>query len=282
MSTKLGNLLFSIQRKELLIPKLNSFLRENARLVSAGKRDARLDAIEDAKLSVLCFKTRQDEYNHDDPATADYFHPSAIGQCMRKLWFQRMKAPDNGEQTGAEHTRMHLIFEIGTYAHVMLQNLIERAGMLERREVPIRNDIKKILGHADGILKIDGKRALLEIKTINTLGFGKLLEAKPEHIEQATVYMEELKLDLAIILYFDKNTAQLKEFLVRRDVNLLKNRLIPRIASYHTACKTKTMPDREGTQPAKFPCAYCEFSGLCFSSLELQKFLKTKKLKGQV
>ena len=277
--TKLSALLFSVQTDEVLIPLLKSFLMKEFRDIESGKISAQAGTILDAKLSAKTFATRAVEYNHDsdDEKTKDYFHPSSIGNCQRKLAFQRLDAPTNGEPSGAELLRQALIFEIGTYVHVLFQNLCERAGILEAREVSVIDHKRCIIGHADGILKIKGHRHLLEIKSCNLNTYSKLRQPKPEHEEQAMIYMKLLNLDSAFIVYFHKDTSQIKEFRIKLNESLWKNRVEPRILNFQENMRKHKLPKREGELPSKFPCTYCEFSRICYDSFQLDKFIKAKK-----
>jgi CRISPR/Cas system-associated exonuclease Cas4 (RecB family) len=270
---KLKTLMFSLKKGDKLIPKLKAFLVKEQDDICSGRVPRSAPVIRDAELSARTFRQRKEEYNHSDPVTADYFHPSQIGQCLRKLWFRQNGAPVSTYPTGDDYLRQHFTFEIGTYAHVLIQNLISRAGLLIRREVPIRNDKRKILGHADGILRLDGGKQLLEIKTINSRGFAKLDGPKPEHKMQTTVYMAELKLPTTIFVYYEKDAGQIKEYSYDCDP-VQVDAMNKRIESFQTHTKKKTLPPAEGTSPHKFPCAWCEYSSVCFSTFDRRAFLK--------
>lgn len=286
--SKLKKLLFSLNREERLLPLLKKHVADKARKENEVKGFRKAYVQNDAQMTVDCFAERKQEYDHDDPETKDYFHPSQIGQCMRKLWYRSKGAPTNGAPQPQDLLKSHLIFEIGTYAHVMLQNLLQAAGVLEKREAAVRCDKRKIIGHADGILRFSPKeRSLLELKTINARGFSKLGEPKTEHQMQVLVYMNLLGLDDTSFLYYDKDSADLKEFIFPNDERRWKTEIAPRIQRYHDhACGNKA-PEREGTNPSAFPCAWCEYSSVCFNTLKpwtpIKKaapvrFIKTVKL----
>jgi hypothetical protein len=105
-------------------------------------------------------------------------------------------------------------------------------------EVALRHEMDGIKGHTDGLVSLGGKKYGVEIKSINDNGF-KWLDDKPikAHEEQALIYMhcleEERRLELLndsapdsfaeeemegfIFLYENKNTQELKEFLLPYD-----------------------------------------------------------------
>lgn len=194
---------------------------------------------------------------------------------MRLLWFSVKGAPVNGGQSSEDLMRRHLIFETGTYIHVMFQNLCDAAGVLDGREVPIIDAKLRIIGHADGRLLIDGHKYLLEIKTINARGFATLKDdPKFEHKQQTHAYMKSLGLDCAIIVYLGKDRHQSKEYVIPFSKKFYADHVANRIDKYFTHLRKNTMPEREGIAPGTFPCSFCEFSHVCFKESKLKVFLK--------
>lgn len=264
-----------VQRsKNILLPILQDYLLKQAKNEELGLVSRKAGVQEDARLSIACFKERIDEFNHQDPKTKDYFHPSAIGQCMRKLWFRHFEAPTNGAATPSEATKSFLTFEIGTYFHVLFQNLCQRAGVLEKREFPIQDDKLKIIGHADGVLNIKGfGRAILEIKTINSRGFAALSTGpKPEHFQQANIYGNVLCIPYTIFVYFNKDSSELKEFVVQADPKQFAASK-KRMEVYKESVRTKKPPEKEGNGPSAFPCSFCEYSKVCYASKDFDDFM---------
>ena len=167
-----------------------------------------------------------------------------------------------------------MVFEIGTYFHVLFQNLCERAGYLVKREVAIKNSELRILGHGDGVLSIKGHKYLLEIKTCNSRTFIGLNQPKEEHKKQITAYMKALNLRWAIVIYMDKDRQGLKEFVVQYQDSYWRKEVAPRIETYFNALRTNKLPEQEGFSPSKFPCAYCEFTRICYDPMASRKWLK--------
>lgn len=279
---KLRSFLFGISRGDILLPMLKSFLLKEGREVLAGMRKSRDGVVRDAELTIACFKERARTYNHQSSGpdkTKDYYHPSAIGRCQRELWYSHFDAPSaKGDVTGEEMLKTFLIFEIGTYGHVMFQNLCDRAGVLKSREVAVVDHLLRIIGHCDGELSIAAQGdPLLEFKTINLNGFSRLTEPKEAHRDQITVYMALLKKKSALVVYFCKDTSELKEYRVNFDEALWNDKLKPRIAAHHRAIKLRKQPAREGDSPMRFPCSYCAYNRICYETLDQTKFLKSIK-----
>lgn len=268
----LRNLAFSLARKEVLTPELKRFL-----LAQHAKPKDSAFVIEDARLTIATFRERIKAYDHDKEVEGELFHPSALGACLRALWYGAMKAPRSGAPSGDDVLKWHITFEFGTYAHVMFQNLCEQAGVLERREIGIKDAKRKILGHADGIVKIDGKRYLLEIKTSNSRNFISLTAIKEAHKRQVHAYMKSLGLTACVVIYLNKDTSQTKEFVVQFDQAYYDEFVEKRIGIYFKSVKTKTPPPREGSNPSLMPCSYCEFQQVCYDTSKSATFLNSIK-----
>lgn len=260
-----------LEPRPILTPLLVTYLQKEY-----AKNDKAM-VIADAKLTVATFKERILEFNHRDDVEGEFFHPSAIGQCMRKLWFDEFKAPKDSSPQGLELIRTHLTFEIGTYAHVIFQNLCEMAGVLVKREISIRDAKRRVLGHADGIVRINGERYLLEIKTSNSRTFLGLAAPNESHLKQTHLYMASLGLRKGIIVYIDKDRSVLKEFVVDFDKKLYLTQCQGRISVFFKHVRERTPPNKEGTNPQVMPCLYCPYKLVCFDVERLNRFMKTMK-----
>jgi hypothetical protein len=207
-------LLKSMKGGEILKPRLQDFISKQNRLVAAGKKSRKAGVIRDSKLTIKAMQERIDEFNHGEEIEGEYFHPSALGSCLRKVWLHHKGAPEEGRGKSDE-LKSFLTFEIGTYFHLFFQNLIERAGFLVQREVAIKNKKLKILGHADLVVEIDEIRYVGELKTINLRGFASVShQPKHDHKIQVHAYMKALDIDRAIILYYCKDTSEVREHVV--------------------------------------------------------------------
>ena len=269
----LSSLFKSVNAQEILLPVLRRFVlqeAENARKDSVHARNA---VIEDARLSEATFKERRQLYAAGNKSRhSGMFHPSSVGRCARELWFQEMGVKGSEHQAGHDALRTHFIFEVGTVFHIIFQNLCQRAGVLVKREVAILDTKLRVEGNADGILQIDGKRYLLEIKTINGREFSLLAATKDAHKRQLTLYMKSTGLPECVVIYFDKDRAELKEFLVKFDPVFYEEYCAKRVRAHHHNVATKTMPERESEGPTKPPCRFCSFQILCWSTDALKKF----------
>ena len=277
----LRNLAQSIKREEVLLPLLRKHLMREKRMIRKKQMSSKEVVVADALLTIDTFKERMDHYNHGEPE-GQFFHPSRLGSCLRELWYHEKKAPHDKMARDDDPMREHIVFEMGTYIHVMFQNLCDRAGFLTKREIPIMDAPRRILGHADGELLIQGELYLLEIKTINPRRFTELVSSPQiSHRKQITAYMKALGLKKSIVIYINKDSAQCKEFVVDFDPEFYQKEVANRIDTHFRNGKSLTPPEREGIGPRTVPCLYCSFTRVCFDTFEAAKFEKALKKKGK-
>lgn len=249
--------------------------------------------------------------------------PSSVSQCIRSSFYNR-----KGYKRDVTHNepRVQRIFDNGTYTHERLQDYLMKSGILLLDEAPVYNKVFQIMGHSDGILKLEKGLGILEIKTINSNGFSNLITTKPEHIEQAHVYlycMEELRkqlhsfddfkeyflkemesfletfvvtgkkytkrqkiffqmsvweeliellencnypIDTMIFLYENKDTQELKEFIVKRDEEII-GKILDKYRELNKYVKSGEVPPRpqEATSRGCRLCNNCLYKIECWN-----------------
>lgn len=272
----LKQVLGSLGKKGVLLPILAEFLDGEALATAKDPLNKKRIVQKDSVLTIRCMRRRHYEFAHGQRKRPGFaFHPSAIGQCLRKLWFEHFGAPKDRKHKD-DVLQTYMIFEFGTYLHIILQNLCERAGVLLHREFQLYSKEHQIEGTCDGILRIDDTKYVLEIKSINSGQWTKVQHApKFEHKQQAMAYMKVLGLSWAIIIYANKDRGTLKEFVIEYDEAFYRQHLGIRIKSYETSLNKRRIPDREGTGPTVFPCSFCPFTSVCFTPDRLKLFIKS-------
>lgn len=109
-----------------------------------------------------------------------------------------------------------------------------RGGWWTYEEPHVYSKEWNIPGHGDGIVilnkKIDGKKKLLEIKTINSNSFQRLSRPDKKYVFQISIYLWLLDLDECVLVYFSKEAGGVKPktFIVKRDDSIIedvKNRI---------------------------------------------------------
>lgn len=140
---------------------------------------------------------------------------SAAGTCLRARQFAYLGLPGKPPD---EHAME--IFLNGTWVHLRHQVVGLTAGYLVAAEVPLINTDLNLRGTMDAI---DLTGSVVEYKSINQNGFGTVRQFGPkdEHKLQVHSYMLAGDFEQARIIYENKNTNDIKEFLVPRDENLI-------------------------------------------------------------
>jgi hypothetical protein len=96
--------------------------------------------------------------------------------------------------------------------HLYIQYNLKKLGILNDFEVDVKG--LGIGGNADGDITYKGERVVLEVKTMNTFQFMKLVKPDPKHVKQASIYADRLGLEKILFIYYDKSTSDLKLYLV--------------------------------------------------------------------
>lgn len=261
----------------ILTPVLLDFLFKQGRDVHAGRISKKSIVVADARRSIAALKTRILEFNHGEKERIPgAFHPSSMGRCRREMWFTHFGAERRSESK-SESLRTFVTFEFGTYFHMFIQNLCDAAGILLSRETLVESRNPPIEGHCDGVLKVDGVKYALEIKTINQYEFAKLTKPKFEHKQQVMTYMYVLGIGYGIVLYFDKGTGNFKEYVVAYDSVFVQDHVISVIKAYRRMVRTRELPPRVSEDPSRPPCSYCSYAELCYNAGALKKFVKSVK-----
>jgi hypothetical protein len=150
-------------------------------------------------------------------------------------------------------------------------------------EVPIQNKKWNIIGHSDGILNVAGERILIELKSIKNrdaktsdkaVTFEDLQSAKLEHVYQTNLYMDALDeefghggkyIDRAIIIYFAKNTQEMKEFPIFK-MDMMLSPSYTKINQVNQALHEGYLPERAGRIKSDPTCRYCSFKDYCWDN----------------
>lgn len=141
----------------------------------------------------------------------DINSPSSAGACPRSVVYSRLGYDRDAVSVDARTRR---IFDNGSYVHERLQGYLKSCGLLVMEEVPLFDDEYQVQGHTDGILRLSKfELGVLEIKSINTDGFRKLVDAKEEHKLQALIYMYCLENRRLNLKKKYKSKAQLDKYL---------------------------------------------------------------------
>ena len=209
-----------------------------------------------------------------------FLHPSSFGSdCNRRVFYTVTGQEKSNPLANDITPNVQRIFDLGTLIHVYLQSLLKKIGVLEEAEAPAVNHKLRINGRLDGRLKFKGLpySVVLEIKSINSYGFKSIQQApKNAHLEQALTYAVQDGSEYIYFLYFNKDTSELKEHIVKvSDKKPLWRHLEKKYLEVNRAIDTKEVPHRDCNSINDKQAVSCEFRDFCFHKKTL---LKTKNL----
>jgi len=165
--------------------------------------------------TVDTWRTR-DEQPRFDPG---WFHPSDL-QCDDDELLRRYLGTSAGERFTAQKLR---IFDNGHGVDQRWKHYLEACGLSTvkaEEERAIELAYLKLRGHCDDIVAEPetGMRWVVELKSINPIGFGKLKDAPQEaHVQQIHCYMVGLGIMRGCVLYENKGDQTVKVFAVPYD-----------------------------------------------------------------
>jgi len=209
--------------------------------------------------------------------TSCVFHPSSLtNPCDRFLFYELVGAPET-EKLNAQKL---LIFDTGTVIHEQLQyyqhTLAERKGFFYDHEVAVSKDSEHaqdlhLGGSTDGYverllrLQFNGEkvvidlRAIFDYKSASASAFSSLRRTpNSSYVKQTLAYMWALDVPLSCILYYNKDTSLMRNFLVPfRQATW--SPIEQRLRKILEVAKTYKIPMRS---PGK-SCRWCKFFEEC-------------------
>lgn len=247
----------------------------------------------------------------------DHLHPSELSKkdwCGRAAYYKITGA--EAAHDNYSSTRLN-VFAEGNSIHAKWQKWLWKAGVLSGlwscsacsntwygtspvacpscdsdrlnyREVPVRDDEHRIIGHADGEVLDKEGRALIEIKSV---GIGTVRFEKPSlyadyadgtlnidgvwknikspfasHVRQGHIYMHCRKIDTMIFIYEWKPTQEIKEFVIKYNPDII-NPILDNCKNIIAHLESNTEPDRPDWAVNKScaGCKYCPYKKVCWS-----------------
>jgi hypothetical protein len=202
-------------------------------------------------------KTYKDEHRN-------YIGSSSIGNpCARAIWYALKGYPK--KPLTAKQIRT---FEIGKILEGAIKEEIAPlgVGLLSGNSLSsyYDEDVKLFQGNVDGIININGRQIVLEIKTANDSSFQTFIkkglkEWNPSYFSQVQAYMGMTKIEGAYILVLNKNTADLHDEYVMFDeifYHWLK-------AKAQKISEAQEPPEKINKNPMFYICSMCRYKETC-------------------
>ena len=183
------------------------------------------------------------------------FYISDAGRCSRMVFFKLKKAPRRELEAQVLRT-----FDHGDYIHRLIMNTLFSLGLVRASEINIPPQ-EIIAGRADAIISIDNSLYVLDIKSIS--GRAKdLARPKEENNAQLQLYLHFFKIPKGILLYVNKDTQELNEFLVEYNPSLVQN-ILAELSKLKIKVDSNIIPARIPDYPEGWQCQYCQFFEIC-------------------
>ena len=201
-----------------------------------------------------------------------HFYITDAGKCGRAVFFKFKNVPR--EKMEARILRM---FDHGDYMQMQILSILFSLGIVRASEVSIPPQ-ELVSGRADAIVTINNDLYVVDFKSMNSMIFKSLSAAKEENINQLQLYLHYFKIPKGILLYINKDTLELKEFLVQYNPELAQS-LLKDLENLKTKIDKNIIPQRLKGFPEDWQCQYCQFREVCATAgpdeIEWEKF-KTK------
>ena len=213
-------------------------------------------------------------YNHllshrDGPRF--YMGASMVGHsCDRYVWmnYRGFKGDsENPFQQGEDHPgRVFGIFQMGHDIEAVIVDALKDRGILEDTQTLIKEDV--VRGHADGVLRIDGERVLLEIKSANKRRFdlfkkNGVEKTNIQYFVQMHIYMHFLLIQKAVFLVVSKDSFHIHEEEVPYNRKIAVD-AVERARRLSTSKEPDAGFDKDAPE-----CVFCDYRKYCHAGIKV-------------
>ena len=206
-----------------------------------------------------------------------HFYITDAGKCPRAIFFKFKNVPREKMEP-----RVLRMFDHGDYIQMQILNNLFSLGIVRASEVKIPPQ-ELISGRADAIITLNNELYVIDFKSMNSMVFKNLAEAKEDNLNQIQLYLHFFKIPKGILLYINKDTLELKEFLVEYNPTVAQ-KLLKDLSELKTKIDSNIVPDRIPEYPENWQCQYCQFKEICAtagsSNIKWEEFKKKIETQG--
>jgi len=206
-----------------------------------------------------------------------HFYITDAGKCPRAIFFKFKNVPREKMEP-----RVLRMFDHGDYIQMQILNNLFSLGIVRASEVKIPPQ-ELISGRADAIITLNNELYVIDFKSMNSMVFKNLAEAKEDNLNQIQLYLHFFKIPKGILLYVNKDTLELKEFLVEYNPTVAQ-KLLKDLSELKTKIDSNIVPDRIPEYPENWQCQYCQFKEICAtagsSNIKWEEFKKKIETQG--
>ncbi len=185
-----------------------------------------------------------------------HFYITDAGRCPRAIFFKFKNVPR--EKMDARILRL---FDHGDYMQMQILNALFSLGIVRASEVNIPPQ-ELVSGRADAIVTLNNELYVVDFKSMNSMIFKNLSAAKEENINQIQLYLHFFKIPKGILLYVNKDTLDLKEFVVNYNPTLVRT-LLKDLSVLKEKLDANVVPRQLSEYPKNWQCQYCQFKEIC-------------------
>ena len=124
-----------------------------------------------------------------------------------------------------------------------------------------------VVGSYDGIALYNGVERILELKTKDAFAWPKVSEPMSDHVIQAQVYMWGTGIHEAVICYINKNSGEMKEFLIPFDPDVI-DRFKKNIERVYNSIEKGQAPNGPCSHHKEKRAKECPFRDVCFQGID--------------
>ena len=185
-----------------------------------------------------------------------HFYITDAGKCGRAIFFKFKNVPR--EKMEARILRM---FDHGDYIQMQILSSLFSLGIVRASEIKIPPQ-ELISGRADAIITLNNDLYVVDFKSMNSMIFKNLTEPKEDNVNQIQLYLHYFKIPKGILLYVNKDTLELKDFVVEYNPTIAKKLLLG-LSELKKKIDTNIVPERIPDYPENWQCRYCQFREVC-------------------
>jgi len=185
-----------------------------------------------------------------------HFYITDAGKCGRAIFFKFKNVPRKKMEA-----RVLRMFDHGDYIQMQILSILLSLGIVRASEVNIPPQ-ELVSGRADAICTLGNELYVVDFKSMNSMVFKNLQEAKAENVNQLQLYLHFFKIPKGILLYVNKDTLELKEFLINYNPTLAQA-LLKDLAILKSKLNANIIPQRLPEYPENWQCQYCQFKEIC-------------------
>tara|TARA_Y100000310_G_scaffold335338_2_gene417148 strand:+ start:50933 stop:51607 length:675 start_codon:yes stop_codon:yes gene_type:complete len=179
------------------------------------------------------------------------FYVSEADTCPRQIYYSFKNKPK-----AQLEARTRRIFEQGDYSHMRLMSALFSMGIVKAVEITIPLN-EQFNGRADAIITLEEESYVLEIKTTKDYAFKILEKPTPAMEKQLQLYLHFFNIQKGILIVENKDTQELKEFVVEKNEELI-NKLLQQFDYLRDQIGSTVTPQKpENLEPWK--CKLCPY-----------------------